>query len=446
MNCRNCNSIINQGESFCRVCGTQINNEPQSNNYSVFPSWNIELNQQNNLTNQNNEAQTNSNQNQFNQYNNINQNNYNNTELTTQNQNNENQVINQNISLHNQTNYSQNNNQQINENNNLQNIQPSKPQTVFNTNKSQNILNDEIYNDDMLIDAYIGKRADKLKKGGFSWCTFFGGIIYAFYRKMWGFGIVFFIINLIVIILSKIIPFLPLKSTTGTIVELIAAKIFKENYIIHVQNQIEKIKQKNPDKTQEELLQICRKKGGTTIVPIIIVLIISLIYITPSIIGIIEISKKAKEEYKDIYENSNMKNKNIKVNDLNVVIPTNFIEFSNKENLYSSRYSNKNTSCIVIIKSIYNNNLAINYLEDKLPESSNTNISEIIEKNINNNKWITASEESKKIYTDQTTTTYYYVISNNNNIYDVEFIILEDNESKTCYNHHLDIINSVNIK
>ena len=52
--------------------------------------------------------------------------------------------------------------------------------------------------DDDLINAYIGKNADKLKNGTFSANTFFLGSLYVLYRKMWLLGIGWLVVNAIV--------------------------------------------------------------------------------------------------------------------------------------------------------------------------------------------------------------------------------------------------------
>ena len=128
-NCPNCGSKVNQGEAFCKVCGTKLSS-PQ------------------NITN---------NTQQYQQY-------------TNQNTNSISQLIN----------YQNINNQQIN--NNLNSQQPQN-------NIYQNNI---IYNNDneYLIDSYIGKNAEKLKNGGFSTNTFFFGSLYVLYRKMWLLGFI----------------------------------------------------------------------------------------------------------------------------------------------------------------------------------------------------------------------------------------------------------------
>jgi len=117
-----------------------------------------------------------------------------------------------------------------------------------------------------LIDAYIGKNADKIKSGKFSWPSFFFGVLYVLYRKMW---LLWLIIVAISAVASLIIPLPALIEyiISGIIIGL----IFNKVYVNKVRKKVEKIVRENPGKTKEELKAICSKKGGTTIIPVLII-------------------------------------------------------------------------------------------------------------------------------------------------------------------------------
>ena len=75
-----------------------------------------------------------------------------------------------------------------------------------------------------LIDAYIGKNATGIKNKSFSWCTFLFSYIYLFYRKMWLYGVIVFL-------LSGAIPFLIFPY--GILIVFIGIIVFafkKKNY------------------------------------------------------------------------------------------------------------------------------------------------------------------------------------------------------------------------
>jgi len=79
------------------------------------------------------------------------------------------------------------------------------------------------------------------------------------------------------------------------------------------------------------------------------------------------------------------------------------------------------------------------YLEKNVYYSSNDNVSNIGEKQINGNTWNTLSVE------ESSSTTYYYAIAYNDEIYDIEFEIYDD-ETKLCSIAHSEIINSLNFR
>lgn len=220
-NCPNCGSNVNPGEVFCRSCGTKLP-IPQNNVYN-----NLQQPQQ-----VNNDS----------------------TEFLQPQPMNNGQVNNQPI-------YSQ----QQNVNPALQGFQQSPNYGHVNNGMTQNA---PIDNGD-LIDAYIGKNADKLKNGSFSGGVFFFGFLYVLYRKMWLLGFVWFAGALIADM------FLPdIANGVFLISNIIICLQFKKWYLKYVVEQVDTIKAANPGNTQEQLMMICSQKGGTTLVPVIIVIVI----------------------------------------------------------------------------------------------------------------------------------------------------------------------------
>lgn len=124
--------------------------------------------------------------------------------------------------------------------------------------------------DDYLIDVYIGKNQEKLKEDNFSINTFFLGIYYILYRKMWLLAVLY----IMVIMISAI--FLPtFYNTINFVVGIIISFKFKKMYIKQVREKVELIKKENSFTNKEELIEICTKKGGTSILaPILYILLI----------------------------------------------------------------------------------------------------------------------------------------------------------------------------
>lgn len=346
MNCPNCGAKINQGEMFCRVCGTKIISQ------SI---------QQNSMT-QANESQQNHTQNQYNMQ------------------------------------------------------QPHMNNTTYNNYS----------NDDTLINAYIGKNAFKLKNGSFSFNTFFFGTIYVLYRKMWLLGIIWVLASMIISL------FLPTFSGILSIVaNIIISTQFKKWYLEHVKENIAKIKSENPTASHEQLLTICTQKGGTTIAPIIILVIL---YLAIFIINFFTI-------YNTIKETRNLSNStdNGDIGNLTLNIPSTMKASEYNDDSYIS-YSlyDINDYCRLTITtanaSYYN---SINsYLENNVYYSSSDVASNIEQKNINNNNW--AYMSIQKSYGEMI---YYYVGQKNDKIYDIEFSIT--NDSGVCSSIYSNVINSL---
>lgn len=166
---------------------------------------------------------------------------------------------------------------------------------INNSNNSQNT----VINAEILVDAYIGKNIEELRKGNFSWCTFFFDVFYAFYRKMWLFGILCLLSYLVWAFLIVILIVLLVKQTNeitfiqnyvkyysiiygGIILTSLALRLifsfkFKKAYLKHATKKVEQIKVRNMGKTNEEIKKECSKKGGTSIFGIFLSLLLPII-------------------------------------------------------------------------------------------------------------------------------------------------------------------------
>lgn len=152
------------------------------------------------------------------------------------------------------------------------NINSEKINSVI-TNQS---LVDDDYeiNENELFSAYISKNVSKFKNGGFSWCTFFFGYIYMFYRKMWLLGIVYFVLSLI----------LSVQPILNLILSIYISIIFKKIYSKHSMTKVKKIVLQHPQVSQKDLQYICYKKGGTANWVIVVFVVIPMIILGISIL------------------------------------------------------------------------------------------------------------------------------------------------------------------
>ena len=314
-----------------------------------------------------------------------------------------------------------------------------QPQTNGHINNGMP-QNNYINNDD-LIDSYIGKNANSLKNGSFSANTFFFGFLYVLYRKMWLLGFIWFAISMVAnMFLTSISGIITLAAN------IIISIKFKKLYLKHVEEQVKKIESENPGKTKEQLMMICSQKGGTTLIPVIITLILYGIIFFIAFATVSDTINKARKNSQNSqhdYNNSstNITNETGTIGNLNVTIPSNLVEGSYSNDtykLYRTDYSNSDSCSLKLLtaKAIYHNNDAKQYLEEDIYYSATDTYSGITQKSINDNLWYYATVAST--YRQE----YYYSIMNNETIYVIEFDITDDT-NKTCSSSYNTVINSL---
>lgn len=358
-NCPKCGSNINQGEDFCKVCGTKITT-PQ-NNIS-----NITQQQQENIQNINN--------------------------LQTQN-------------------------------------------SISNTEQIEildNLEEDITNNDDDLINTYMGKNAEKLKDGGISGYTLLFGPIYILYRKMWLLGL----ISAGIIILANIF----LKSYSLIVllvISIILSFKFKDLYLNYVKEKVNKIKRENIGKSKEELMIICSKKGGTSLLPVIALVIIHGVTIYIQLV----LSSNTANYKSDYYTEDT----SITMKKLKFTIPKNFKNPKSNDTTYRKYNIVKNNDsdddCMLEIArhdaSLYNNDAKKTF--DIYTSYFKNDYSKIEEKRVNNNTWYYGFYKTEKAQG------YQYSILKKGDIYSIDFTITND-VNKNCSNAYNTIINSLKFK
>lgn len=176
--------------------------------------------------------------------------------ISMQPQSNANQQTN-NITSSNEINVTPTNSLPNNNINSQPNIQPNQP---FNNNipPQQNTSNINSINDEELLKAFIGKNYDKITTKSFNFAGFFFTSFYMFYRKMFGYALLVFLLNLIVLNITNNYF---VTIVTNILVGLFVNKI----YLSYGKKKIEKIKSTNSQIGIEELKEKCAIKGGTSI-------------------------------------------------------------------------------------------------------------------------------------------------------------------------------------
>ena len=370
-NCPKCGSKLNKGDAFCRVCGNKIEDEAINNNDSIDYSQ------------------------------------YEHHDIPNQN---DSEVV---------------NNEKPN--NNIQGNNSSIQSNDFNQTNPNNSINSNGTNfvDDELVDAFIGKNVQDFKYGGFSWCSFWFGNIYFFYRKMWLLAFGLMILTIIVnIFLSD------LANIVIIIIDLYISFNFKKMYLDHAKEMVLEIKKQNPNASKEQLVSICSKKGGTTIVPIILVIIlygVSLYLLSGSIRSQIQFFRVKQDDITKELQTSSKK-----ISDLSYSVPNDFQLVTEMDD-YVTYTTNSNTSamCVLTLKtdlsSNYKNDVEkyINYLIDTslYKTSASTENLQINRKLIHDNLWYYVTLPTL------VNNKYFYAFVYNRNIYGIDFYGVNDNSN-----------------
>ena len=308
---------------------------------------------------------------------------------------------------------------------------------VFQNNMNENnqiIQNDNISGNE-LVDAFIGQNADKLKNGSFSANTFFFGFFYVLYRKMWLLGAVWFAISIITnLFLSSF------SLVIMMVLDIVASIEFKKIYVKHANEEVEKIKQENPNATKEQLLTICRNKGGTTVLPVILLSVFYTFVIILSFLAAFSLIGSTKDAQKNA-DNLDKASSSEVIGDLKFSVPSLLVKSKYQSNSYKSYKTSvdSDTYCnfnIMTSNAEYYENDAKRYLEKNIFYSASDTYSGISQKNINNINWFYAD-----VMTSYNAKFYYSTIYNKT-IYEFEFSITND-KNELCSKAYDEILNSM---
>ena len=282
--------------------------------------------------------------------------------------------------------------------------------------------------DEDLKNAYIGNNSDKIIEGKFSVPAFFFGAYYLLFRKMWLYGI-----SWIVLIIAGEIFIPDYVSFISLALAIIMGITFNRMYLQTIDQKIDKLKQLNMDKNKQELLKICKQKGGTSVGGVILSMIV--IFIS----AIILVFCFAYDEFKDDYNSTIEKTETVDNSDLTYNIPKGFETSKYNSNTYKSySYYGDNDYCNINIEnyssSIYETAEA--YLKSHVYTSQNEQVSEISSDKINDFEWkhLEISSDTKKEYN--------YATIYNDRLYKIDFTIYRD-DTKLCSNGYNNFIKSL---
>lgn len=136
------------------------------------------------------------------------------------------------------------------------NVNPMPQQNVGSTSQPTN--NSASTNDEELLRAFIGNNYEKITTRPFNFAGFFFTTFYMFYRKMFLYAILLFLVNLVVLnVINNFIVTLAFNVAVGFLVNKI--------YLFYAKKKIDKIKFQNQQKDINELKGLCSAKGGTSV-------------------------------------------------------------------------------------------------------------------------------------------------------------------------------------
>lgn len=336
----------------------------------------------------------------------------------------------------------------INETSSLNNTTKTD-EAAFNIFPTQNNSSQLI--DDELLKAFIGNNYEKITTKPFNFAGFFFTTFYMFYRKMFLYALIVFLINLVIL---NVINDSFITAVFNFLVGLFVNKI----YLHHANNKINKIKINNPQKSIDEIKGICASTGGTSIgklflglfveiiIGIVVLIIMAIIGITSAFgnlffgeEGIIKFG--AQDGTYDgvlIYDNSVTM-----LNEFSIAIPDKFKESrSNGNDSIVYEYSSGNNifnSCSFSFRGISDYSSAEELINQMQKYYISNNSSSVKKENINGISWYYFN------YNSAFGQNYYYGTTKDNKVYLFEYEVQKDTDS-SCLSYKDQIINSIKSK
>ena len=156
--------------------------------------------------------------------------------------------------------------------------QPAMPNQAATPNI--NVVNQSFSNtmdDEAFLKAFIGKNYEKITTRNFNFSAFFFSSLYVLYRKMFWQGLVLYCA---MFVSSNLLG--SIGKVISLVIALATGLMFNKIYVKYATDEVEKIKQQNPNGNSNVINLVCFSKGGTSVgnifLGLFIAIVISIIY------------------------------------------------------------------------------------------------------------------------------------------------------------------------
>lgn len=324
---------------------------------------------------------------------------------------------------------------------------------IKNSNISNNSENDHSnfdnninnnVDEEKLVMSFIGNNYDKIISNKFSLPAFFFGGLYLYYRKMFLYGIIVMIIQIVMSLFNL--------GNYTIIINIVLALTANKIYLYFVRGKVAKIKETYQNK-DEDIVEVCKKKGGTSFGMVIgglflnfilavIILFLAIILGIGSLAGSFlgELFKSSIPGSANNYNGIIQYDDSVKLNDVfSMVIPTDFQNDDSTDYMYNYKMnSNPNDTmfgnCNFTI-GIVNNATSSEKLAKSMAKYNNASDS-LEEKTINDIKWyyLNYSSVSKE---------HVYLTEIDKKVFIYEYEIGTSANENLCITNKDTIINSI---
>ena len=341
-----------------------------------------------------------------------------------------------------------NNNQYVN-NNNHNNQYINNNNQYINNNGINNYAsqyggankNYQIIDDKDLLETFIGNNSYKLLRKSFNFSAFFFTTLYFFYRKMFLAGIVVFFISNVLFNVFK-------NGIVMLLFSLVIGFIFNKLYAYHAIRKTAKIKNRTKDVALEDLYFLCRQKGGTSILDVILGIIVCILGVIACaflgftkyfafdmpLVFLTNLFNINSTEFNGtiVYDTTiNMQS------EFRMSIPGVFEDFPMGSYAYGYEYKNPNNtleSCNVSLLAVKNQTNSSEFIKKMADFYKESNSSEINELTVNNINWQWC------YYKNSLGTFYNYLTTKDKKVYLFKYEVYNDGE---CLEYKNEILNSI---